>query len=61
MAAVYMADGADLSQYDKLAMLKTFVASAGSMTLYMEMLDGKTGARIVQVIDPKAASDGTWH
>ena len=39
----------------------TFAASAGSMTLYMELYDGKTGAKIVEVIDPEAASDGLWH
>ena len=39
-------------------MQTTFVASAGSMTLYMELLDGKTGDLIARVIDPEAASDG---
>ena len=39
-------------------MEQTFVASAGSMTLYMELLDGKTGALIAKVIDPEAANDG---
>jgi hypothetical protein len=47
----------DLMQPDT----STFVASAGSMTLYLEMYDGKTGAKIVEVIDPQAASDGMWH
>ena len=47
----------DLMQPD----IQTFAASAGSMTLYMEMFDGKTGAKIAQVIDPEAASDGLWH
>jgi hypothetical protein len=35
----------------------TFVASAGSMTLYMELLDGKTGDLIARVIDPEAADN----
>jgi hypothetical protein len=39
-------------------MEQTFVASAGSMTLFMELLDGKTGALIAKVIDPEAADDG---
>jgi hypothetical protein len=39
-------------------MSQTFVASAGSMTLYMELLDGKTGDLIARVIDPEAADDG---
>lgn len=38
-------------------MEQTFVASAGSMTLYLEMLDGKTGELIGRVIDPEAADD----
>lgn len=38
-------------------MEQTFVASAGSMTLYLEMLDGKTGDLIARVIDPEAADD----
>ncbi|MCB1705077.1 MAG: DUF3313 family protein [Halioglobus sp.] len=36
----------------------TFVASTGSMTLYLEMLDGKTGDLIARVIDPEAANPG---
>ena len=39
-------------------MEQTFVASAGSMTLYLELLDGKTGDLIARVIDPEAADDG---
>ena len=39
-------------------MEQTFVASTGSMTLYLEMLDGKTGDLIARVIDPEAAEDG---
>jgi hypothetical protein len=38
-------------------MEQTFVASAGSMTLYLELLDGKTGDLIARVIDPEAADD----
>lgn len=38
-------------------MEQTFVASAGSMTLYLEMLDGKTGDLIARVIDPEAADN----
>jgi hypothetical protein len=38
-------------------MEQTFVASAGSMTLYMELLDGKTGDLIARIIDPEAADD----
>jgi len=38
-------------------MEQTFVASAGSMTLYVEFLDGKTGDLIARVIDPEAADD----
>jgi hypothetical protein len=38
-------------------MQQTFVASAGSMTLYLELLDGKTGDLIARVIDPEAADD----
>ena len=32
-------------------------ASAGSMTLYMELFDGKTGDIIGKIIDPEAAED----
>jgi len=38
-------------------MEQTFVASAGSMTLYLELLDGKTGDLIARIIDPEAADD----
>jgi hypothetical protein len=38
-------------------MEQTFVTSAGSMTLYLELLDGKTGDLIARVIDPEAADD----
>jgi Protein of unknown function (DUF3313) len=36
-------------------MEQTFSASAGQMTLYMELLDGKTGDIIARIIDPEAA------
>jgi hypothetical protein len=39
-------------------MEQTYVASTGSMTLYLELLDGKTGDLIARVIDPEAASQG---
>lgn len=38
-------------------MSQTFVASAGSMTLYLELYDGKTNAIIARIIDPEAADD----
>ncbi|MDG1943704.1 MAG: DUF3313 family protein [Halioglobus sp.] len=38
-------------------MEQTYVASAGSMTLFMELLDGKTGALIAKVIDTEAADN----
>jgi hypothetical protein len=38
-------------------MEQTLVASAGSMTLYLELLDGKTGDLMARVIDPEAADD----
>ena len=34
---------------------QSFSASAGQMTLYMELLDGKTGDIIARIIDPEAA------
>jgi hypothetical protein len=36
---------------------KTFSASAGSMTLYLEVYDGATGEILARVVDPKAARD----
>ena len=36
---------------------RSFSASSGQMTLYMELLDGKTGAMIARVIDPKAGGN----
>jgi len=49
----------EISAPDTMApdMSQTFVASAGSMTLYLEMYDGKTQAIIARVIDPEAADD----
>jgi hypothetical protein len=38
-------------------MSETYVASAGSMTLYLELYDGKTGDIIVRIIDPEAAEN----
>ena len=38
-------------------MSETFVASAGSMTLYLELYDGKTGDIIARIIDPEAAEN----
>ena len=38
-------------------MSQTFVASAGSMTLYLELYDGKTNAIIARIIDPEAANN----
>ena len=36
---------------------KTFAASAGSMTLYLEVYDGATGEILARVVDPRAARD----
>jgi hypothetical protein len=36
---------------------KTFSASAGSMTLFLEVYDGATGEILARVVDPKAARD----
>lgn len=38
-------------------MSQTFVASAGSMTLYFELYDGKTQVIIARIIDPEAADN----
>ena len=38
-------------------MSQTLVASAGSMTLYLELYDGKTQAIIARIIDPEAADN----
>ena len=38
-------------------MSQTYVASAGSMTLYLELYDGKTGDIIMRIIDPEAAEN----
>ena len=40
---------------------RTFTASAGQMTLYMELYDGLTGDIIARVIDPRAIDDGYIH
>lgn len=37
---------------------RTFVTSAGSMTLYMELYDGATGDIVARVIDPRAIDNG---
>ncbi len=39
-------------------MSRTYTASAGSMTLYMELYDGRTQDIIARVIDPEAVDDG---
>jgi hypothetical protein len=36
---------------------RTFAASAGQMTLYLELYDGKTGDIIARIIDPEVAGD----
>ena len=38
-------------------MSQSFSASAGQMTLYMQLYDGKTGDIIARIIDPEAAGD----
>ena len=38
-------------------MSQTVVASAGSMTLYLELYDGKTQSIIARIIDPEAADN----
>jgi hypothetical protein len=38
-------------------MSETVVASAGSMTLYLELFDGKTQSIIARIIDPEAADN----
>lgn len=38
-------------------MSRTFVTSAGQMTLYMELYDGATGDIIARIVDPRAADD----
>jgi hypothetical protein len=38
-------------------MSQTVVASAGSMTLYLELFDGKTQSIIARIIDPEAADN----
>ena len=43
---------------DSPGITRTVVASAGEMTLYMEMFDGATGDIIARVIDPEADGRG---
>jgi Protein of unknown function (DUF3313) len=43
------------------SMSRTASGSAGQLTLYMELLDGKTGALIYRVIDPEAAGNDMWQ
>ena len=40
------------------SMSRTFVRSAGSMTLYLELYDSSTGTLLARVIDPQADSGG---
>jgi len=42
-------------------MQRDFSASAGQMTLYMQLYDGKTGDIIARIIDPEAAGDGVFE
>jgi hypothetical protein len=42
-------------------MSQTASASAGEMTLYMELFDGKTGDIIYRVIDPEAAGNAFFR
>jgi hypothetical protein len=47
---------------NRAGMGRTFVASAGEMTLYMELYDSLTSDKIAQVIDAQAAGDyGIGH
>lgn len=39
-------------------MTRTYVASAGQMTLYMEMYDSTTSTLIARVVDPEAGDNG---
>jgi len=46
----------------RAGMGRTFVASAGEMTLYMELYDSLTSAKIAEVIDAQAVGDyGIGH
>jgi hypothetical protein len=38
-----------------------YAASAGQMTLYMELLDGVSGELLYRVIDPEAAGNDVWR
>jgi len=40
------------------SMTRTYVSSAGSMTLYMELYDSVTGDIIAKVMDPEASDRG---
>jgi hypothetical protein len=40
---------------------RSYSASAGQMTLYMELFDGATGEIIYRVVDPRAAGDEFWQ
>jgi len=42
---------------NRMGMSRTFVASAGEMTLYMELYDSNTGDILARVIDAQAAGD----
>ena len=42
---------------NQVGMQENFSASAGQMTLYMQLHDGKTGDIIARIIDPKAAGN----
>ncbi len=42
-------------------MQENFSASAGQMTLYMQLYDGKTGDIIARIIDPEAAGDDMFE
>ena len=41
-------------------MQSNYAASAGQMTLYMELLDGVSGELLYRVIDPEAAGNHMW-
>jgi len=49
----------DVTAPDTMAsgMSRTYVASTGSMTLYLELYDGKTSAIVGRIIDPEAADN----
>jgi len=43
---------------DRPAMVNNYVASAGSMTLYMELYDSATSELLARIIDPEAGQEG---